>query len=300
MSTDRLKLCWTCREDKPVSGFPNSYARRCTACVAEVKAAAVCEVCGTYAGLRHDGRRPRRVCTDPVCILEKRRINIALGHAANAQKTAGRTTKTCPACAVEKPLTGDHWSPRTKAPDGTVLTYDSYCRPCKAADQSARYHSDEERRRDALDRNKRARDLERERCAQDPVYAAAVAERKRAWERARRARNRNTNQEGRRAERARADTRAFPALPAKPLGDAVTAIAKNHPEGLAGFCIAYGVDERSVRAWRTGGDRHDVQFDVADKVLANIARLWWEVWTPGTPEGLIAEAAFEGSESVAA
>jgi hypothetical protein len=111
----------------------------------------------------------------------------------------------------------------------------------------------------------------------------------------------------------RVDADEFPALPAKPLADAITKLIRAHavgpdPKGswtsitsgtgqpvdpFAGateiVCKRLGVADRSYREWQSGR-RLTVRFDVADRVVTRGGLLWWSVW-PDCPE---AERAFTG------
>jgi hypothetical protein len=45
-------------------------------------------------------------------------------------------------------------------------------------------------------------------------------------------------------------------------------------------CASLGIDERMLRAWRTG-ERTSVQFDVADRVLVASNASWEDIWSAG-------------------
>lgn len=84
----------------------------------------------------------------------------------------------------------------------------------------------------------------------------------------------------RRSKSGRPDSGKFPRLPAGPLVRIVDRhFARIEIPGtrFTSFC---GTSERRLRDWRRPGAL--VAFDRADKVLADLNLLWWDVWTEKT------------------
>lgn len=289
-----IRTCATCKREKPAGAFPTTTARRCTRC-RNARERAVCQRCGEPAGLTNR-RQPRMFCAacHPIVRAEKLR---ELGD-ERAAATLARTEKRCPACAETKPLTGEFWA-RGSGPNPSDM-WDGYCRSCRSALINDRHRNDPKFRagRIAYWRERDAR--VRERRDTDPEFAAAHRDRLREASARRRERVRNGEIARNSHSLAQSPRRCvIGMLPAAQLADAVVRMAARTSDGdLVAYCATIEVADRNVRAWR--GQRAEVTFDVADRVLTRMGLLWFDVWHPGTPEGDIAEAAFEGESAVAA
>lgn len=276
------KRCWTCNQTRSVAQFTGSCGRRCIPCKQQALAQATCVICEQPAGLGANGK-PRKVCTRPECIEEMRIRNARKAHLVVQERMATRTAKRCPACAIEKPLTEEFWSVKSRDPEvGAAREFDGYCRSCKSADQKDRYRHDPAFRAYALDKAKRARDEENRRRAEDPEYDAMVRARRQGWQRARRGR-RIAGAPDRRSQRGRDDAASFPDLPSVPLWQAITQMVER--EGLDGgtkemICERAGIPERRLLSWGPGGEQQSVRFDTADKVISRLDLEWWNVYGP--------------------
>jgi hypothetical protein len=220
----------------------------------------------------------------------------------------------CPSCLRWLPETYEMFSIRRRHEDGTVRTWDGFCRTCRAAQRRERYaaKSVEERREDARRRwdavkadpekmaARRAKNAEAQReyrrkhpektrrqhrewmarMRKDPVRYRAYLERCRINYRLR------AEREGR--ELARAGVTRFKVehptfvpgairkLPAAPLARVVKSAARRQQRTVEEMAIFCGVSLRTVEAWED--ERELVQFNAADGVLVALGLLWFDVW----------------------
>lgn len=255
----------------------------------------VCVVCRRPVPLSAKGE-PRKVCAKPSdCATVLRKRIGARGNAVKARRwrqSSAARWKVCPCCGVRKARTSENFAVAKRAPDGSVTTLDSTCKPCRAAEARDRYASDPERRRKVLARAKRQRERIEARCAVDPEFAAEWAEKRRRWDRERAARLRDVLPE---PEPLRV-VHGGPRLPGQPLGEAIERAARFVEGGFEPLCELVGVAPRTVYAWKTG--ERSAELVNADGVLEALDLLWWEVWDPERYPEVV--AVFEGEEAAAA
>ena len=72
-------------------------------------------------------------------------------------------------------------------------------------------------------------------------------------------------------------TDRLPSLPAKPLADFIEREMASRNLSLEEVARMTSVDTRSIRAW-IKGERRNVQFDLADRVLTALDGLWFDIW----------------------
>lgn len=240
------RRCLTCGKCRPLERYESPAGRRCLDCWNRIRQAAVCRYCGCPSGL--DARRqPRKVCLAPECREQAHRDRDRVRDAALARMAAS-PTKRCPACGETKPRTTEHFPPKGYRPDGTVIP-DSYCRPCKRADDRLRYHDAPERQ----------------------------AARRRVW--AQTARDRVHRRE-------KPEVFVGPELPSAPMVATLVRLAEQEGGGDGAVelvCERAGITSRSLRRWRTG-ESPAIRDSVVDQILTRLDLLWWEVYTPEYPD----------------
>lgn len=220
----------------------------------------------------------------------------------------GRWTRVCRSCKQTKDLEHGFYCDRRGENDEPVR-WSHECKVCTKERTNAYYHekmsiphlAERERARQRRNvRSWRARNREREHAAKrryrakllkDRARHARILENRRIRTRARReSEGKPTN---RRMKTATKASDSLPKLPAAPLAalvdEHVRRVQAEHDlergdHNLNGasaksVCSSLGIDERMLRAWRTG-ERVSVQFDVADRVLTALGVQWHDVWDP--------------------
>ncbi|PTL55782.1 hypothetical protein [Paraconexibacter algicola] len=278
------RACRTCGVVKAAEEFATSQSKRCDACIDEIRSRR-CRNCGRAAGTTARGNA-RDYCHRAPCVAARNAANTAAYHEQQRTERAARTTRRCPVCDTEKPLTAEHWNAIYVDAHGATRTWQPYCRPCTRGEQRARYHGDPARRAYALERARQQREEAKARRAVDPEYDAHLRRIKREASARARERARERADQAESSEIAGRDMRDM--LPAYALAVAFDAwvAAQQHDSRDVAFSIEetareLGTSARSVTGWRNG-ERDLVQFDLADRLLLAIDRLWWEVWTEDT------------------
>jgi hypothetical protein len=266
------KRCFTCREMRWRAEYPHIYARRCLPCSEGVKKAR-CAHCGGPAALDTRGLA-RKFCDLPEC----RDASHALSTAASVEARMARARggmHTCAVCGIEKEKNRENFTPQRRGPNGEVVKWQAWCRPCVRADRRARYASDPEVRRRVAERDARRRAEHRQRRAVDPEYIAefrrhkAEMARKRYWER----------------KRAEAQPKprtssggTGPNMIAWPLMDVVDAYIQR--EGIDEEAAAFrlGTTARRFNDWRRPG--HSTRMSLIDRALLGLGLEWDQVYPP--------------------
>lgn len=210
--------------------------------------------------------------------------------------------RECRICHKAFPLDTEHFYVNRWRDDGTPL-FRWQCKDCYNAAHRKAYRSNpaalaERRTRWAWDaRQRRRRDPEpmreavrryREKVRQDEAKLQARRDAARKWY----ARHRRVPVIGKAGA---GDSKAFPKVPATPLGVLLEDHAARNGLTYVTFGKRLGISERALREWRKCG--RTAYFNMADRVLSRLGLLWWEVWTEdnSTEEELaLVEYAFTG------
>lgn len=295
---NRKKRCVTCGQVKPWSAFDSKWSKRCKTCKHQV-ISQPCRICGepTGMGARY---KARRLCGRPECQSEWHSVLRKATLVKQQQKIAARKTRRCPNCDRRKPLTAEFWSPGPVRKDN-LPSWDSYCKSCRAALMRDRHRRNPELREKRIARQARHREEVRARRAIDPIFDEQVRQKIREYDRRSRAR---------RAEREIAANKPHyaggPEIPAFPLAAFIdreatreqrqlNGHAPDMDETLESVCRNLGVDSRRVREWRKQPNAA-VRLDVADRVITNAGRLWFDIYDEERfpVEHRLAAMAFQG------
>lgn len=288
-----------------------------------------CAICDGGLPAPRKPSQPRTICDAPACVSEHRRFAARRGNAPRARRARQATTRACPQCARDLPLSPEHWYVDRRNEDGSIAAFSIWCKACKCWYQTlgrwARMELAEQGRltramsrhavlRRMLDEEpdllaralaRRAAGLNAYRSRR-PEMVAAQGRRRRARIKADPARLRRQREDRRIASRLRREREgkplnqrsrheaahedrlhAIPAVPAKPLADALerrmaAMLHEAWTGGEAGvsregIAAAWGTCERSIRAW-SNGERQTMHFNVADALLVATDLLPWDVW----------------------
>lgn len=205
---------------------------------------------------------------------------------------SGRWTRVCCECRQTKDLEHDFYKARRIAM-GTPKDWNYQCKKCKTAqlqELTRRQRADPQRGPELramyarLRREWRARNPDKERANRDRYWARL----RKDPERYTRALENRRIEYRLRAEREGRSVRALstakmgrehlPKLPAKPLSELLDVLVTQYDGDTEALGRALNFSSRNLRAWRTG-EREEVQFDVADRILTAAGLMWWEVWT---------------------
>src|ERR1044072_1872763 len=164
----RMRTCVTCKKLQPRQAFPHFQAKRCSRCVV-LMASHPCKNCGGPAGETANSK-PRIYCEKPECVQARRVETMAHARKVQLQRMAQRRSKVCPSCGNRMLKTLENFGAYKRAPDGTVLKWDPYCRPCRKALNRDRHANDPQIRAKSNDRTKRWHDRIAERRREDPEF----------------------------------------------------------------------------------------------------------------------------------
>jgi hypothetical protein len=297
---EEKRRCMTCRVFKPFAMFSGPAARRCNTCRHRAKTAP-CIVCGDLAGEAVRGY-PRKICDKPACrsaLSSKNRKTVIV---LAAREREALKTKRCPNCERRKPATLEHWAPGGMGFDGKIRL-DSYCRPCRAALSRDRARNPETRARTRESGRKKREQLKARRAA-DPVFDAQFRAKRREWERKSRAKRKALDAAGVPAvEHHHPGGVQIPALPLAVFIEREVSKTQNRLNGhapamdttLEKICMKFGIASRRLREWREQPGCK-VSLDVADRVITNADRLWFDIYDAELfpVEHQLAALAFEG------
>jgi hypothetical protein len=307
------RVCRVCCEEKPRTeyGYRRSTCHDCESIPYGARKPRACLRCWktkpVTAFALGDGRR-RGVCDE--CLdaeaAEKaqREQERASRRSTYPDPITSRVMRRCTKCTKSKDLL-DHFYVSKRGADGEPIAYDYYCNPCRIANSTARLR---ERRKDpavcamyaTYQRTWRENHPAEYKAAQarwvanreaDPVARARYLENQRIRYRLKREREGHEPSFSQSTAMMGPDWQ--PRLPAAPLAALILQLAERD-ENVGDTCASLGIDPRNLYAWRTG-ERDEVAFDVADRVLTCANRSWWDVWPLGEyPE--VHEAMFADGE----
>lgn len=286
------KRCMTCRVVKPASEFVSRLAKRCNSCRAVAPTGRECTTCGNHRLYTEFPTRTNRSCAAcheaaaaATCRFCGEWPGMVSGGGCRARVVCAK-----PACQAKREAAT--LEEMYAARDARIVEIrQATSRKCAVCDIEKPLTSEHFRRGNTSRGGLAVFDYW---CR--PCHAAYEADRRR-WKRGKLAAPPRIESRG-----TRRDSGSFSRLPAAPLHEAlmrlVTGTLADDP--VMQVCARAGIDDRQLRAWAPGGSHQEVQFDIADRILTRLGLLWFDVWEPGTPEGAVAAAAFEGESAVAA
>jgi hypothetical protein len=90
-----------------------------------------CAICDGGLPRPRKPSQPRTICDAPACISEHRRFAARRGNAPRSRRKREATTRACPQCARDLPLSPDHWYVDRRNEDGSIAALSIWCKVCK-------------------------------------------------------------------------------------------------------------------------------------------------------------------------